>query len=62
MTEKKRKALYWTFKALSIIISCAFPILAICEKFPMDGIHRMCYRHGINFRVREYIWHKEGDQ
>ncbi len=35
MTEKKRKALYWLFKILSIIISCALPIWAICEKFPI---------------------------
>lgn len=35
MTEKKRKALYWTFKALSILISCALPFWAICEKFPL---------------------------
>lgn len=35
MTERKRKSLYWLFKALSVLISCAFPIWAICEKFPL---------------------------
>lgn len=35
MSEKKRNILYWIFKVLSIIISCAFPIWAICEKFPV---------------------------
>lgn len=35
MTPAKRKALYWTFKLLSVIISCAFPIWAIYDKFPM---------------------------
>lgn len=35
MTEKKRKTLYWTFKLLSILVSCAFPIFAICEKYPV---------------------------
>lgn len=35
MTEKKRKSLYWSFKVTSVFVSCFFPILAICEKFPM---------------------------
>lgn len=35
MTEKKRNILYWVFKIFGILISCAFPIWAICEKFPM---------------------------
>ena len=35
MSSKKRKALYWLFKALSVIISCALPIWAIYEKFPI---------------------------
>ena len=35
MTEKKRKALYWCFKIASVIISCALPIWAILEKFPL---------------------------
>lgn len=35
MTEKKRKTLYWGLKVLSIIVSCALPIWAICEKFPI---------------------------
>lgn len=35
MTEKKRKALYWTFKVISVIVSCLLPIWAICEKFPI---------------------------
>jgi hypothetical protein len=43
MTTKKSKRLYWLFKVLSVFISCAFPIWAIVEKFPMwrdtHGIH-----------------------
>lgn len=35
MTEKKRKKLYWLFKILSVIVSCALPIFAIWEKFPL---------------------------
>ena len=35
MTEKKRNILYWVFKIFGILISCALPIWAICEKFPM---------------------------
>jgi hypothetical protein len=35
MTEKKCKALYWCFKIASVIISCALPIWAILEKFPL---------------------------
>lgn len=35
MTEKRRKTLFWVFKILGIFISCALPIWAICEKFPI---------------------------
>lgn len=35
MSEKKRNILYWVFKVSGIIISCLFPIWAICEKFPI---------------------------
>lgn len=35
MTAAKRKALWWLFKALSVIVSCALPIMAILEKFPL---------------------------
>lgn len=35
LNPKKRKALYWIFKLLSVAISCALPIWAICEKFPL---------------------------
>ena len=35
MTEQKRNRLYWLFKILGILISCALPIWAICEKFPI---------------------------
>jgi hypothetical protein len=31
----RRKLFYWLFKALSVIVSCALPIWAICEKFPI---------------------------
>jgi membrane protease YdiL (CAAX protease family) len=35
MTEQKRKRLYWLFKVLGVVVSCAFPIAAILEKFPI---------------------------
>lgn len=41
MTEKKRKRSYWLFKILSVIVSCALPIFAIWEKFPI-----WTYTHG----------------
>lgn len=41
MTDRKRKTFYWLFKALSILVSCAFPIFAIWEKFPI-----WTYTHG----------------
>ena len=33
--EKKRKIFYLIFKVSSILISCFFPIWAVCEKFPL---------------------------
>lgn len=35
MSDKKRKKFYWLFKILGVIVSCALPIWAICEKFPI---------------------------
>ena len=35
MTPQKRKVFYWLFKVLGIVVSCLFPIWAICEKFPI---------------------------
>ena len=35
MTDKHRNKLYWLFKSLSILVSCAFPVWAVCEKFPL---------------------------
>lgn len=35
MSDKKRKSLYWVFKVAGVVISCLFPIWAICEKFPV---------------------------
>lgn len=35
MTEKKRKLFFWLFKIAGILVSCALPIWAICEKFPI---------------------------
>lgn len=35
MTERKRKVLYWLFRILGIVVSCALPIIAILEKFPI---------------------------
>lgn len=35
MTEQKSKVLYWVFKILGIAVSCALPIWAILERFPL---------------------------
>lgn len=35
MTEQKSKVLFWLFKCAGILVSCALPIWAICEKFPL---------------------------
>lgn len=35
MTEKKRKIWYWVFKVLGVVVSCAFPICSILERFPV---------------------------
>ena len=35
MKETRSKVLYWVFKVLSVLISCALPIWAIYERFPM---------------------------
>ena len=35
MTERKRKILFWFFKCAGVLISCALPIMAICERFPL---------------------------
>lgn len=35
MTARKRKALFWILKIAGILISCALPVWAICEKFPV---------------------------
>ena len=34
-TDKKRSNLYWYFKIGGVLISCLFPIWAICEKYPV---------------------------
>lgn len=35
MMSKKRKFVYWSLKFLSILISCAFPMWAIYERYPL---------------------------
>lgn len=35
MKRPKNNALYWLFKILSVIVSCAFPLWAIYERFPV---------------------------
>lgn len=46
MVTRKDKILYWSFKLASILISCALPIWAICERFPL-----WAERHGANRTV-----------
>lgn len=33
--SKRHKALYWLFKTLSVVVSCALPMWAIWEKYPI---------------------------
>ena len=35
MTEKKRKLLYILFNVGAVLVSCLFPIWAVCERFPI---------------------------
>lgn len=50
MSETKRKILYWVFKLASILISCALPVWAICEKFPIwTEKHGTTHSIGIGF-------------
>lgn len=35
MSMKKDKVIYWVLKVASIVISCLFPVIAICDKFPI---------------------------
>ena len=35
MTETKRKRLFWFFKILGIVTSCALPIWTVCDRFPL---------------------------
>ena len=35
MTAQKRNILYWSLKIAGLIVSCALPIWAICERFPL---------------------------
>lgn len=43
MTETKRKAFYWLFKVLGVVVACALPIWAICERFPIWSLS-----HGVS--------------
>ena len=48
MTEKKTKAFYWLFKIMSVIVSCAFPIWAIYERFPVwTEVHGKTHSIGV---------------
>lgn len=35
MSNRHCKLFYWLFKILGILVSCALPVWAICEKFPV---------------------------
>ena len=34
-SDRQNKIFYWIFKVASVIISCIFPVWAICSKFPL---------------------------
>ena len=35
ISQRKSKFLYWLFKIVGVVVSCAFPIWAIVERFPL---------------------------
>lgn len=37
-SERRNKLLYWAFKIVGIVLSCLFPIWAVCEKFPIWSV------------------------
>lgn len=44
----KRKILYWLLKVSSVIVSCAFPIWTIYERFPIwETVHGTTYSAGV---------------
>ena len=49
--SRKRKFVYWLFKVISIVVSCALPVWAIYERYPMwvteYGTHRSIGAGGI---------------
>lgn len=48
MTTRKRNFIYWLLKVTSIIVSCAFPIWAIYERFPLwETVHGTSYSVGV---------------
>ena len=34
-SDRQNKIFYWLFKVASVIVSCIFPLWAICAKFPL---------------------------
>ena len=34
-SDRQNKIYYWIFKIVGIVISCIFPVWAICSKFPL---------------------------
>lgn len=34
-SDRQNKIFYWIFKIASVIVSCIFPVWAICSKFPL---------------------------
>ena len=35
MSNRRRKFFYWSIRLLALLISCSFPIWAICERYPI---------------------------
>lgn len=46
MSEQRRIKFYWLFKALSLLVACGLPIIAICERFPVWNTE-----HGAGYSV-----------
>lgn len=48
MAVRNRSLWFWVFKLLGIIVACAFPIIAICEKFPIWTVqHGAAHSFGV---------------
>lgn len=56
MTPRTRNILYWLLKIVSILISCAFPVWAIYERFPMwETVHGTSHSIGVGGILATFV-------